>query len=601
LLLITLVGGSLRFYDLSVPPLWRDEAFTYWRVCGTYREMLDILRFDGFMPLHYELYFLISRHVPMTPTAMRFVPALAGTLTIPAIYWVARQLLTPRVALLAATMAAGSAFFMYYARDAKMYSHFWLCCTLSMGGLLWWLRTRSCTAWLSWIAASLAMLGLHALGLIVIGLQLLIFLTHRRAGLQPAMLLFVGIGIIVSGIGPYAAAFNRWQERIEQDGWQRSSGLAWIDAQISGDSSADLLEFALVQQVFTGNRREQRIDDPELSAGLRAVRWCAIGLPIAGLFPWPSRRRKRAPARERGWRTTLWLGAWIVVPVYAFYCISVPDFAWPGEAIRAVWHQWIWPWAIPLSIAAVAGFFCCSPSWRGRFAKVGQLLLVAAALWLLCVALAAAVEDRPRQPIWMTRYFSMMFPALLIAIAALLNRLPGPLAWLGVGLFIAANAPHFPSTWIDPKPGAPLAALARDVAAAQGDRSLRTYTLQPQSWRFAQHATFSTPESRYYLFRATGRQTTPRDFLTGDISAWCVVGANASMTRIARDVRNDRSIERVIVWEESSPSLHLAMQDMPLAGFALVSNSSVPFSPMSGAADSGAPWARREYARIEAP
>ena len=59
--LITLLGAGLRVTHLSQPTIWQDEAMTYGRVVGTYREMLDSLTRDAFAPLHYELYWCLVR------------------------------------------------------------------------------------------------------------------------------------------------------------------------------------------------------------------------------------------------------------------------------------------------------------------------------------------------------------------------------------------------------------------------------------------------------------------------------------------------------------------------------------------------------------
>src|SRR5687767_8792576 len=77
LALITLLGAFLRFVSLDQPALWGDEAFTFSRVCGSYRQMLDILQTDGFMPLHYSLYWWIGQHWDLSPIVMRLPVAIA--------------------------------------------------------------------------------------------------------------------------------------------------------------------------------------------------------------------------------------------------------------------------------------------------------------------------------------------------------------------------------------------------------------------------------------------------------------------------------------------------------------------------------------------
>ena len=155
--LIILLGGSLRFAYLTRPCLWGDEALTFGRVASGYQDLLDVLQRDGFVPLHYELYWLIGRFFVLTPWTMRLVPALAGTLMVPAMYFLARQMLTRQAALAAALLTACSAYMLAYSRDAKMYMDFWLFLTLHIASLLWWLRSGRRVAWLAWVAAGVAM------------------------------------------------------------------------------------------------------------------------------------------------------------------------------------------------------------------------------------------------------------------------------------------------------------------------------------------------------------------------------------------------------------------------------------------------------------
>ncbi len=179
---ITVFAGILRFTLLNRPAIWYDEAATFSRISGSFQELLDVLQHDGFTPLHYELYWLLAQVFKMTPFVMRFVPALAGTLMVPAMYLLARQLVATRTALLAAAFAACSGFLLAYSRDAKMYSHFWLMCTLNVACLLWWLGTQKLIAWFGWVAAGVAMIGLHMPGFVLLGLQPLFLLTRSRRG-----------------------------------------------------------------------------------------------------------------------------------------------------------------------------------------------------------------------------------------------------------------------------------------------------------------------------------------------------------------------------------------------------------------------------------
>ena len=177
LLLLTAVAGVLRFAMIGSPPLWGDEVLTYSRVCGTYGQMLEILKSDGFGPLHYSAYWLLGQYVKLDPFWMRVIPAGAGTLMVPAMYWLARQMTNRKASLLAAAIACFSAYLMAYSHDAKMYMHFWLMCALHVAALLHWVRSGSRLVWWVWVATGIAAIGLHTWAAVVVAVEGLIFVT----------------------------------------------------------------------------------------------------------------------------------------------------------------------------------------------------------------------------------------------------------------------------------------------------------------------------------------------------------------------------------------------------------------------------------------
>ncbi len=220
LVLLTLVAGVLRLTSLDRPTIWGDESATAGRVVGSYQELVDQLAEGSFTPLHYEVLWWVAQGMPLwgdittendkqtftpshrivpggitlTPFFIRLIPAICGTLMIPAIYFLSRQLFGQRVSLVAATLTCFSAYLLIYSRDAKMYMPFWFLCTLNVACLLWWLRVRTWTAWLCWVAAGAAMLGYHALGSFVLIVNVLIYLTAPRqywSGLWKLLLLLV--------------------------------------------------------------------------------------------------------------------------------------------------------------------------------------------------------------------------------------------------------------------------------------------------------------------------------------------------------------------------------------------------------------------------
>ncbi len=390
LLALTILGGLVRFGTLSHPAIWGDEAATFGRTTGNYRDLLDLLQADGFAPLHYEMYWVQGKWLGFSPAVMRLIPALAGTLMIPAIYFLASQIINRRAALLTAAFACVSAYLINYAHDAKMYMHFWLMCVMHMGCLLWWLRTRLRVAWLAWVAAGLAMVGIHSAGLVMIGVEVFIALSYgwnigvrrvsgphpggaggmvrRMAGWRAPVLFVIGLVIVLAGSAGYYGGFNRWNQRINQDGWQRASGLGWIPRINAGLTGPDLFRYAgsayLVSWEWTRSEDEANIA-PWVVGSLKATIVLIAGLCLAGMFPWKKRGcdEEAPPPPQPAWRVLLWLGGWILLPMYGFYLVSMKNADGPGEWASTVGTLFNGQWWVILGEIVAVATLCVG--WRG--------------------------------------------------------------------------------------------------------------------------------------------------------------------------------------------------------------------------------------------
>src|SRR5688572_22463957 len=359
LLAITVLGFALRFAYPTRPLLWGDDAYTVYRTHADYQSMLDILQMDGFTPLHYELYWLIGRiagteESPMsasgkpirhstglTPTAVRILPALFGSLMPPVMYFLAAQLVRRRIALVAALVSACSAYLLGYSRDGKMYMMLWMFSALSTACLLWWFRTGLRIAWLAWVAASLAMASSHMPGVAMLPFQAIFFLTRSRVHWKEAIGFVIGLAIAAAGPAAYITQFNTWaKEEVEDFGFE-VEGLGWVIEYNQGRTGPDLLRYATSAYLISWEWPKPSDDAhvaPWLSTALKAA-VVAFGLLAAvGAMPWSRRLRglERRPsavgdapplltaycplptadadAPERPWRVFLWLGLWLIIP-----------------------------------------------------------------------------------------------------------------------------------------------------------------------------------------------------------------------------------------------------------------------------------------------
>ncbi|HTL30445.1 MAG TPA: glycosyltransferase family 39 protein [Tepidisphaeraceae bacterium] len=601
LALLTLLAAALRFVALNRPSLWGDEAWTFSRVCGSYRDMLDLVSFAGFAPLHYELYWWIGQHVKLTPIVMRLVPAISGTLMIPAMYFLARQFVSARTALVTALLATVSAYLLVYSRDAKMYMHFWLACTLSMGCFLWWLREPNRIRWYCWVAASIVMVGLHAPGTMLLGIQALIFLSHRGiARWRRAVAFVLGVAVILSGISIYYARFSRLKDRVlvekktpaasqpSYDIHLGNTGIFWVPWYNQGRSTSELVLYATTAFLFSWEyppAGQVPTIPPRAYKILIAATWILIGLLALGVFPWRrggDRRTEVRPPNE-WWRGLLWVECWILLPAYAFYCVTIPNYLTPVDWLRALGQGRGFVALIAIAVALIC-FFACGSTWRERGMKAGMLAISLTTLWALCGMVAIVVGSMKwSESVWLPRYLGVIWPAVAIAMAVLFMRLPTkPLRIAAIGAFVAINLLQF--SWrVFGESEPPTALLARDVIDAQAkDATTRTYTkLSRLPGVEPGEGVIGSAAFRYYLAALSNIPCAPVEFQVGplrressnvkyeDHFRFRPPMQNPFMLRftdlstwIPNELRSSEQVKRIVVWELfETKDADLAKQD----------------------------------------
>ena len=391
-LALTALGGGLRFYRLDRPYVWGDEASTYRRVSGEYGEMLKTLERDPFTPLFYSAEWALRTwgHVHLTPFWLRLIPAIAGTLMVPAMYFLARQLTSVRTSLVVAVLTCCSSWLINYSRDAKMYMTFWLFVALTAGCFFWWLRKHTWTSWLCWIAAGCAMMGLNLWGGVLMALLPIFLLTARRVHWAMGVGFLIGFAVIASGPVGYFTLFNDYVDKAEGEGGY--GNITWVPWRNEGADGLDLVRdsgaaylysFTFQQENFPDARRDpsRMLFPPQPVLVAAIVALTVIGsLLVVGLMPW--RRATDPPlatAKEPWWRSTFWIALWLTVPTYVFYCMSFAHPQTPRDWLIAAndftGHGW---WVFALLAVGLVPLFT-------RIRVAGPWLLIAATAIVLAM------------------------------------------------------------------------------------------------------------------------------------------------------------------------------------------------------------------------
>jgi hypothetical protein len=198
---VTLFGLALR---LAVPRgIWLDEAISVHQAHLSFHDLFENLQYgDRHPPLHHIVLWLDVKAFGDSEMAVRIPSIVAGTLAIPALYLLGRELYDRRTGLVAATFGAASPLLIWYSQEARMYAFVELFGLLALWTQLRAIRNPSMGNWAAYMLATAALLWSHYFGLLLIGVQQLIWvgvLIHRRNQGEPmrAHLLGFGYSLIV--------------------------------------------------------------------------------------------------------------------------------------------------------------------------------------------------------------------------------------------------------------------------------------------------------------------------------------------------------------------------------------------------------------------
>ncbi len=142
---LALAALATRLWGLDRTSLWRDEGYT---VVFTHLPWRTLLGFGEGYDVHPPLYYVLTKLVALAlPDALagRALSAVAGALTIVALYACVARLLDRRAALVAALVLALAPLHLWYSQEARMYTLLGLFVTLVLLAIL-----GAAGAWSPW-------------------------------------------------------------------------------------------------------------------------------------------------------------------------------------------------------------------------------------------------------------------------------------------------------------------------------------------------------------------------------------------------------------------------------------------------------------------
>ena len=186
---LTLAGAALRFATLDLQSFWFDEAVTVRLLRDDFFGMLDrIPGSESTPPLYYVVAWPWAKLFGTGEVGLRSLSALAGTATVPVAYAAAERLVSRRVGVAVAALAALSPLLVWYSQEARSYALLGLLGATSVYGFARLVRSPDRTALWLWAGSSALALATHYFAVfLVAGEALWLVLRARRPGLGAAL------------------------------------------------------------------------------------------------------------------------------------------------------------------------------------------------------------------------------------------------------------------------------------------------------------------------------------------------------------------------------------------------------------------------------
>lgn len=214
MLMVLALGSGLRLYGLEIQSLWNDELES-WRQ-SNFSTLPEVVRLgvepDTHPPAFQIVLFFVERHLGDREAFLRLPSALAGILTIAAVFWVGRRTYGDAEGLIAALLMATLWAPIYYSQEARNYalamlfvllaSAFWLDIIRSLNQRL---PIQKPIAF-GFILCALASAYTHYFGLLVVGLQAMSMVVLSLMNGHQRRTVGVSIAAIALGYVPWIPA-----------------------------------------------------------------------------------------------------------------------------------------------------------------------------------------------------------------------------------------------------------------------------------------------------------------------------------------------------------------------------------------------------------
>lgn len=205
--LVTIVGLVIRL--AATRSIWLDEAIAVSQARMPFGDMLTELRFgDVHPPLHSAILWFTVRVLGSGELAVRLPSIIVGTLIIPVLYAMGRELYGRSSGVIAAIFGSVAPFLVWYSQEARMYALFMLFGLAAVWTQIRILKTERRGAWVLYVVATALLLWTHYFAVLQVAAQQLVFAAFafrrfREGRAAPFLMRWIGsLALIALAVVP---------------------------------------------------------------------------------------------------------------------------------------------------------------------------------------------------------------------------------------------------------------------------------------------------------------------------------------------------------------------------------------------------------------
>ena len=170
IVLLILTGSILRFYKVDFQSVWVDEIFSLNNASPdkSFGQIFNYIKtYDPHPPLYYFCLNVLFKIFGYSTFVMRFFSAFLGVLGLISIFFLAKEMMNKKVAIVAVLLTSFNYFHIYYSQEARMYSMLFLTTCVAYLFLIRFIKNPSQKTALFYCASSLLMIYTHFFALFV--------------------------------------------------------------------------------------------------------------------------------------------------------------------------------------------------------------------------------------------------------------------------------------------------------------------------------------------------------------------------------------------------------------------------------------------------